>query len=42
MSNLKVLTFVPKFVEHKIASAQTEAITAEMFEYLVITPSARS
>lgn len=35
MNNLKVLPFVPKFVEHKIASAQTEAITAVMFEYLM-------
>ena len=35
MNNLKVLQFVPKFVEHKIASAQTEAITAVMFEYLL-------
>lgn len=35
MNNLKVLPFVPKFVEHKIASSQTEAITAVMFEYLM-------
>lgn len=35
MNNLKDLTFVPKFVEHKIASAQTEAITAVMFEYIL-------
>lgn len=35
MSNLKVLPFVPKFVEHKIASHETEAITAAMFEYLL-------
>lgn len=34
-SNLKVLQFVPKFVEHKIASAETEAISAVMFEYLM-------
>lgn len=35
MSNLKVLPFVPKFVEYKIASHETEAITAVMFEYLM-------
>jgi len=35
MNNLKVLSFVPKFVEHKIASSETEAITAIMFEYLL-------
>jgi hypothetical protein len=35
MNNLKVLPFVPKFVEHKIASHQTESITAVMFEYLL-------
>ena len=35
MNNLKVLPFVPKFVEHKIASSETEAITAVMFEYLM-------
>ena len=34
-TNLKVLPFVPKFVEHKIASSETEAITAIMFEYLM-------
>jgi PRTRC genetic system protein A len=34
-TNLKVLTFVPKFVEHKIASSDTEAISAVMFEYLM-------
>jgi PRTRC genetic system protein A len=33
--NLKVLPFVRKFVEHKIASADSEAITAVMFEYLM-------
>lgn len=41
-SNLKVLPIVPKFVAHIIASSETEAITAVMFEYLVITPSAKS
>lgn len=35
MQNLKVIPFVPKFVEHKIASSETEAITAAMFEYLL-------
>lgn len=35
MNNLKVVPFVPKFVEHKVASAETEAITAVMFEYLM-------
>lgn len=35
MNNLKVLPFVPKFVEHKIASSETEAISAVMFEYLM-------
>jgi len=34
-TNLRVLSFVPKFVEHKIASHETEAITAVMFEYLM-------
>lgn len=34
-TNLRVLPFVPKFVEHKIASHETEAITAVMFEYLM-------
>lgn len=34
-TNLKVLPFVPKFVEHKIASSETEAISAVMFEYLM-------
>ena len=34
-NNLKVLPFVPKFVEHKIASSETGAITAVMFEYLM-------
>ena len=34
-NNLKVLPFVPKFVEHRIASSETEAITAVMFEYLM-------
>lgn len=34
-TNLRVLPFVPKFVEHKIASFETEAITAVMFEYLM-------
>ncbi len=33
--NLNVLPFVRKFVEHKIASADSEAITAVMFEYLM-------
>ena len=33
--NLRVLPFVRKFVEHKIASADSEAITAVMFEYLL-------
>lgn len=35
MNNLKVLPNAAKFVEHKIASAETEAITAVMFEYLL-------
>lgn len=35
MHNLKVIPFVPKFVEHKIASSETEAITAAMYEYLL-------
>lgn len=34
-TNLKVLQFVPKFVEHKIASSETEAVSAVMFEYLM-------
>lgn len=34
-TNLKVLQFVPKFVEHKIASAETESISALKFEYLM-------
>lgn len=34
-NNLRVLPFVPKFVEHKIASSETGAITAVMFEYLM-------
>nr|HMS43140.1 hypothetical protein [Pyrinomonadaceae bacterium] len=33
--NLRVLPFVPKFVEHKIASATTDPITAVMFEYIL-------
>lgn len=34
-TSLKVLQFVPKFVEHKVASSETEAITAVKFEYLM-------
>jgi PRTRC genetic system protein A len=35
MNNLKVLPNAAKFVEHKVASHQTESITAVMFEYLM-------
>jgi PRTRC genetic system protein A len=34
-TNLRVLTVVPRFVAHIIASSETEAITAVMFEYLL-------
>jgi PRTRC genetic system protein A len=34
-TNLRVVPFVPRFVEHKIASSDTESITAVMFEYLL-------
>ena len=34
-NNLKVLPFVPKFVEHKVASSETQNVTAVMFEYLM-------
>ena len=33
--NLKVLPLDRKFVEHKIASAESESVTAIMFEYLM-------
>ena len=33
--NLSVLPNAAKFVEHKIASAETKAITAVMFEYIL-------
>lgn len=34
-TNLRVLPNAAKFVEHKIASPETEAITAVMFEYIL-------
>ena len=33
--NFNSLITLPKFVEHKIASAETESVTAKMYEYLM-------
>ena len=33
--NLIKLPALPKFIEHKIASAETESVTAVMYEYLM-------
>lgn len=35
MSNFNGLPVLPKFIEHKIASSETEAVSAVMYEYLM-------